>query len=64
MLIFDHLDILDKAIGDLTEWVRDGRISTEGSETVVKAKFENLPVVYQMLFTGANQGKLITELFE
>lgn len=62
MLIFDHLDILDEVVRDLTKWVQDGTISTEACETVVQAKFEDLPTVYQKLFTGANQGKLITEL--
>jgi NADPH-dependent curcumin reductase CurA len=61
MLIFDHIDILDKAVQDLAKWVEDGTISTEGCETVVRARFEDVPVVYQKLFTGANQGKLITE---
>ena len=62
MLIFDHLDHLEKAVVDLSQWVKDGLITTEGSETVVEAKFEQLPEVYQRLFVGANQGKLITKL--
>jgi NADPH-dependent curcumin reductase CurA len=62
MLIFDHLDILDEVVSDLARWVEDGKISTEGCETVVQARFEDVPTVYEKLFTGANQGKLITEL--
>jgi NADPH-dependent curcumin reductase CurA len=64
MLIFDHLEILDEVIRDLTKWVKDGTISTEACETVVQARFEEVPTVYQKLFSGANQGKLITEVIQ
>jgi len=34
----------------------------EESETVVDAKFEDIPRTYLKLFSGANRGKLVTKL--
>ena len=62
MLIFDHTDKLDKAIAELTKWLKDGVISNTMGETVEEANFEDIPTVYQKLFTGGNTGKLITKL--
>lgn len=47
-----------------SKWVQNGTISTKACETVVQAKFQELPTVFQELFTRANQGKLITELMQ
>ena len=62
MLIFDHTDKLDMAVKELTQWLRDGLISNTQGETVIDAKFEDIPSTYLSLFTGGNQGKLITRL--
>ena len=64
MLIFDYNDVLDEAVDNLTKWVREGTITNTESETVIEAPFEQVPEVYQKLFTGANRGKLITKLVE
>ncbi|WRT66026.1 uncharacterized protein IL334_002977 [Kwoniella shivajii] len=62
MLIFDHADSLDEAVRDLTKWVKDGTISNTESETVVEGKLEQVPEIYNKLFSGGNKGKLITKL--
>ena len=64
MLIFDHNDVLDQAVQELARWVADGTINNLEGETVVEAKFEEIPKVYQMLFSGNNRGKLITKLMD
>ncbi|PVI06352.1 NAD(P)-binding protein [Periconia macrospinosa] len=52
-------------IGKLVAGVREGKIKIgEDSETVVPTKFEDVPKTWNLLFEGANQGKLITELTE
>ncbi|WWC90256.1 uncharacterized protein L201_005189 [Kwoniella dendrophila CBS 6074] len=64
MLIFDHAESLDQAVLDLSRWIEDGTISNTESETVVEAKFEDIPKVYNRLFSGQNKGKLITKLVQ
>ena len=50
-------------IGKLVEGILAGKIKIgEESETVVPAKFEDVPKTWSLLFTGGNQGKLVTEL--
>jgi NADPH-dependent curcumin reductase CurA len=47
----------------LAQAVEDGKLQIdEGSHTVVKAAFEDIPRVWVRLFEGANKGKLITAL--
>ncbi|KAL4888781.1 hypothetical protein BDV59DRAFT_196154 [Aspergillus ambiguus] len=63
---FAVLDYLSKA-GEvkkiLAQAVEDGKLRIdEGSETVVEAKFEDIPRVWLKLFDGQNKGKLITAL--
>ncbi|WVW80514.1 hypothetical protein I302_102498 [Kwoniella bestiolae CBS 10118] len=64
MLILDHASALDQAVSDLTRWVSDGTISNTESETVVEGKFEDIPKIYNRLFSGQNKGKLITKLID
>jgi len=43
--------------------VQAGKIKMgDESETVVDAKFEDIPRTYLKLFSGANRGKLVTKL--
>ncbi|CAM1502599.1 Fc.00g073750.m01.CDS01 [Cosmosporella sp. VM-42] len=50
--------ILQKLIGAAA----DGTIKLHESETVVKAGIEEQPKIWMRLFSGGNQGKLLTEL--
>ena len=47
----------------IIENVKAGKIKIgEDSETVVPTAFEDVPKTWQMLFTGGNTGKLVTQL--
>lgn len=44
-------------------WIKDGKIKlVEGGETVKEAKLEDVPKVWQLLYTGGNSGKLVTKI--
>jgi len=62
LIIFDCLDRAGKAISDLSQWIKEGKIQTTGGETIVDTQFEDIPKTWGMLFEGGNQGKLITQL--
>lgn len=55
-IILDHFDKLAEVSAQLGEWVADG--SLQPLETVVEG-FEQLPSAINMLFDGANVGKLV-----
>ncbi|KAI1491902.1 hypothetical protein F5X96DRAFT_629466 [Biscogniauxia mediterranea] len=62
---FIMLDWMDKAPAILQELigaVADGRIKLHDAETMVEARIEEQPEVWMRLFSGKNQGKLITNL--
>jgi NADPH-dependent curcumin reductase CurA len=42
--------------------VEEGVIANTESETVVNAKFVDIPKVWERLFSGEKKGKLITRL--
>lgn len=58
-IILDHYDKLARVSGQLAEWIADG--SLEPLETVVEG-FEQLPSAINMLFDGANVGKLVVKV--
>ncbi|OCF75336.1 hypothetical protein I204_04191 [Kwoniella mangroviensis CBS 8886] len=62
MLIFDHAAVLNQAVSELAQWIRDGTISNTESESVIEGEFEDIPEIYDKLFSGGNKGKLITKL--
>jgi NADPH-dependent curcumin reductase CurA len=50
-------------IQKIVEKIKEGKIKIgEDSETVVPTKFEDIPKTWTMLFSGGNQGKLVTKL--
>lgn len=50
-------------LGAITQGVKDGKIKIDPeSETIVPTKFEDVPKTWTTLFSGGNQGKLITEI--
>ena len=50
-------------IGELVKGVKEGKIHIgPESETIVSTKFDDIPKTWTMLFSGGNQGKLITEI--
>jgi len=58
-IILDHFDKLAEVSAQLAEWIADG--SLEPLETVVEG-FEQLPSAINMLFDGANVGKLVVRV--
>lgn len=47
----------------IVEKIKEGKIKIgEQSETVVSTRFEDVPKTWLLLFSGGNQGKLITEM--
>jgi NADPH-dependent curcumin reductase CurA len=50
-------------IQKIVEKIKEGKIKIGAdSETVVPTKFEDIPKTWTMLFSGGNQGKLVTEI--
>ena len=58
-IILDHYAKLAEVSGQLAEWIADG--SLKPLETVVEG-FEQLPTAINMLFDGANVGKLVVRV--
>lgn len=58
-IILDHFGKLAEVSAQLAEWIADG--SLEPLETVVEG-FEQLPSAINMLFDGANVGKLVVRI--
>jgi NADPH-dependent curcumin reductase CurA len=58
-IILDHFGKLAEVSAQLAEWIGDG--SLEPLETVVEG-FEQLPSAINMLFDGANVGKLVVRV--
>lgn len=58
-IILDHYDKLARVSAQLAEWIADG--SLKPLETVVEG-FEQLPSAINMLFDGANVGKLVVRV--
>jgi len=58
-IVLDHFDRLPEAVAELSGWIAEGKL--EPLETVVEG-FEELPRAINMLFDGANTGKLVVHL--
>jgi NADPH-dependent curcumin reductase CurA len=58
-IVLDHLDRIGEAVADLSGWMQDGELKP--LETVVEG-FEQLPTAINMLFDGANTGKLVVHV--
>lgn len=44
-------------------WIKEGKVKlVEGSETLKEAKLEDVPQVWQLLYSGGNSGKLVTKI--
>jgi NADPH-dependent curcumin reductase CurA len=58
-IVLDHFDRIAEAAGELAGWMREGKL--EALETVVEG-FDQLPTAINMLFDGANTGKLVVHV--
>lgn len=61
-IVNDWRDLLQGAVPDYTKWLEEGKIDVSEGETIVESSFEDVPKVWEGLFTGQNRGKLITKL--
>ena len=58
-IVLDHFGRIAEAAADISGWIREGKL--EPLETVVEG-FERLPTAINMLFDGANVGKLVVRV--
>ena len=58
-LVLDHFDRVPEAVGDISGWIAEGKLTP--LETVVEG-FDQLPTAINMLFDGANVGKLVVKI--
>ncbi|KPV78293.1 uncharacterized protein RHOBADRAFT_64369 [Rhodotorula graminis WP1] len=61
-IVSDFMDSWPEASAVIKKLVEEKKFVTEGTETKVEASFEDIPKVWKRLFSGHNQGKLITQL--
>ncbi|GLW70862.1 NADP-dependent oxidoreductase [Kitasatospora phosalacinea] len=59
-VVFDHAARYREAAREIAGWIADGRLTAR--EHVVKGGVDAFPETFQMLFRGANTGKLVLEL--
>ncbi|KAL4876326.1 hypothetical protein BJY04DRAFT_231665 [Aspergillus karnatakaensis] len=63
--VLHYLDKTDEVMDFLVQAWKDGKIVLDDSlETLVEAKFEEVPAIWMRLFEGRNTGKLVTRIFE
>lgn len=62
--VLDHPELAAESSVKLAEAVKEGKLIIREAETVVdvKGKVEEIPRVWNGLFTGSNTGKFITKL--
>ena len=58
-LVFDHMDRVPEAIGELATWASEGKIK---NQVDVVEGLENAPDALRRLFTGENLGKQLVKL--
>lgn len=58
-IVLDHLDRIGEAVTELAGWMAEGKL--QPLETVVDG-FDQLPTAINMLFDGANTGKLVVRV--
>ncbi|KAK8037349.1 hypothetical protein PG991_000695 [Apiospora marii] len=62
-ILLDFAEKLPGAVGELMEAATSGKLLLDGaSETVVEVGIEEVPEVWLRLYSGLNQGKLVTKL--
>jgi hypothetical protein len=59
-VVFDYASRYGEAEREITGWLADGRIRVQ--EHVVRGTVDDFPATLDMLYRGANTGKLVLEL--
>lgn len=61
-IMLDYMEKVPEILKELIGAAADGRIRLDAGETVVEARIEEQPEIWMRLFSGGNQGKLLTKL--
>ncbi|KAL4921470.1 hypothetical protein BDW62DRAFT_219568 [Aspergillus aurantiobrunneus] len=62
-IVLDYMHKFSDVVAELSQAWKEGKIIIDDSlQTVVEAKFEDVPKVWMKLFEGGNTGKLCTKL--
>lgn len=61
-IMLDYMDKVPEILGKLIGAVAEGTIKLHDAETVVEADITQQPEIWMRLFSGGNQGKLLTKL--
>lgn len=61
-IVIDFMKDFPRAIEVFKKALAEGKLNVEGSETLVKTNFEGIPKTWLQLFSGSNQGKLVTQI--
>lgn len=59
--VFDYYDKAPAVYKQIVQWINSGKYNADG-EMIVKTGIEGVPATWNSLFSGANKGKLITQL--
>jgi NADPH-dependent curcumin reductase CurA len=62
MVVFDYAKEYPKAITEMSDYLKHGKMKT--LEDVVEGDIDKFPATLNMLFTGANHGKLILKVLQ
>lgn len=61
-IMLDYMDKVPSILQELIGAAAEGKIKLQDAETLVEANIEEQPEIWMRLFSGRNQGKLITKL--
>ncbi|KAL4863999.1 hypothetical protein BDV12DRAFT_201568 [Aspergillus spectabilis] len=63
-IVLDYIHKCSEVVAELTQAWKEGKIVVDDPmQTVVEAKFEDVPNLWMKLFEGGNTGKLVRRLF-
>ena len=61
-IFLDSGDLLIKGTADIATWVKEGKLDVTEGEDVHEVDIDQVPAVWQRLFTGNHKAKLISKL--
>lgn len=63
-IMLDYMEKVPAILGELIGAAAQGKIILDKGETIVEARIEEQPEIWMRLFSGQNQGKLVTKLLQ
>ncbi|KAI0842325.1 NAD(P)-binding protein [Hypoxylon sp. FL0890] len=61
-IMLDYMDKAPEILQELIAAAADGRLKLDDGQTIVEGRIEEQPEIWLRLFSGGNQGKLLTKL--